>query len=82
MELQGLVVDLKLKVEKISKAGGNKAIERHKNKGKLLARERINYLLDMNSPFFEFSQLAGYKMYENDEVPAGGILTGIGRVAG
>lgn len=62
--------------------GGRKARERHTSKGKLLPRERINALLDKNSPFLEFSQLASYQMYGKEEVPAAGIITGIGRVEG
>lgn len=45
-------------------------------------RERINHLLDPGSPFLELSQLAAYRLYGDEEVPAGGIVTGIGRVAG
>lgn len=45
-------------------------------------RERINMLLDQGTPFLEFSQLAGYNLYPKEEVPAGGIITGIGKVSG
>lgn len=77
------VVDrLKNTVEKIVEGGGQKAKDRHVSKGKLLPRERVNTLLDKNSPFLEFSQLAGYQMYNREEVPAGGLITGIGRVEG
>ncbi|XP_011301732.1 methylcrotonoyl-CoA carboxylase beta chain, mitochondrial [Fopius arisanus] len=81
-ELQKLVHDLKSTVEKIVEGGESKAKDRHLSKGKLLPRDRINTLLDPESPFLEFSQLAGYDMYGNDTVPAGGIITGIGRVEG
>jgi len=77
-----LVDQLKSTVEKIVEGGGQKARDRHVSRGKLLPRERINNLLDKNSPFLEFSQLAGYKLYDKEEVPAGGIITGIGRVEG
>jgi len=77
-----LVEELKTKVEKIIQGGGVKAIERHTNRGKLVARERINLLLDPGSPFLELSQLAGYNLYGKEEVPAGGIVTGVGRVSG
>lgn len=80
--MKRLVDTLKKTVEKIVEGGGHKAKERHVKKGKLLPRERINTLLDPTSPFLEFSQLAGYKMYDQDEVPAGGIITGIGRIEG
>jgi len=62
--------------------GGPKAVERHTSKGKLLARERIDLLLDPGSPFLELSQLAGHALYGKEEVPAGGIVTGVGRVSG
>ncbi|XP_024877910.1 methylcrotonoyl-CoA carboxylase beta chain, mitochondrial [Temnothorax curvispinosus] len=81
-QMKNLVDQLKDTVEKIVEGGGQKARDRHVSKGKLLPRERINTLLDKNSPFLEFSQLAGYEMYGKDEVPAGGIITGIGRVEG
>ena len=58
------------------------AKERHIKRGKLLPRDRINGLLDPGSPFLEFSQLAGYQLYGQEDVPAGGIITGIGRVSG
>jgi len=51
------------------------------SRGKVLPRDRIDTLLDEGSPFLEFSQFAGWEMYD-DTVPAGGILTGIGRVSG
>ena len=50
--------------------------------GKLVARDRINELLDAGSPFLEMSQLAGHDLYGKEVVPAGGIITGIGRVNG
>ncbi|XP_011503468.1 PREDICTED: methylcrotonoyl-CoA carboxylase beta chain, mitochondrial [Ceratosolen solmsi marchali] len=80
IQLKALVDQLKSIVANIVEGGGRKAREKHINKGKLLPRDRINLLLDKGSPFLEFSQLAGYEMYDNEEVPAGGIITGIGRV--
>lgn len=82
MQMKNLIDQLKNTVEKIVQGGGQKAKDRHVSKGKLLPRERINTLLDKNSPFLEFSQLAGYDMYGKDEVPAGGLITGIGRIEG
>ena len=64
------------------KGGDDKARERHVSRGKLLPRERINQLLDPGSPFLELSPLAGHKLYGKTKVPAGGIITGIGRVRG
>jgi 3-methylcrotonyl-CoA carboxylase beta subunit len=63
------------------KGGGDALIEKHKKRGKLLARERINALLDEGSPFLEFSTLAANGMY-NDDAQAAGVITGIGRVHG
>ena len=50
--------------------------------GKLLVRERIQRLLDPGSPFLELSQLAGHQLYGAEEVPAAGIITGVGRISG
>ncbi len=79
--MQAQVDDLREKVAAIRQGGGEKAQQRHTSRGKLLPRDRLNALLDPGSPFLELSQLAAYQVYE-DEVPAAGIITGIGRVAG
>ena len=79
--MQAQVDYLRHKVDAIRLGGGTKAQERHTSRGKLLPRERLAALLDPGSPFLELSQLAAYKVYE-DEVPCAGIITGIGRVAG
>lgn len=50
--------------------------------GKLLVRERISLLIDPGTPFLELGQLAGYQLYGKEDVPAGGIITGIGKVSG
>jgi 3-methylcrotonyl-CoA carboxylase beta subunit len=76
-----LVEDLQRQVHKIKQGGGERSRERHLARGKLLPRERIRRLLDPGSPFLELSQLAAFGMY-GDEVPAAGIITGIGRVMG
>ncbi len=79
--MDALVADLRTKLEAIAQGGGEKARERHVARGKLLPRERIDHLLDPGSPFLELSPLAAHDVYE-DDVPAAGIITGIGRVAG
>lgn len=79
--MQTQVDDLRAVVDKIRQGGGAKAQERHISRGKLLPRERLNGVLDPGSPFLELSQLAAYKVYE-DDVPGAGIITGIGRIAG
>ncbi len=65
----------------VAQGGGAKAQERHTSRGKLLPRERINRLLDPGSPFLEISQLAAHAVYGED-VPAAGVIAGIGRVEG
>ncbi|EFA86547.1 methylcrotonyl-CoA carboxylase [Heterostelium album PN500] len=75
------IEQLNKNIDKIKLGGGPKLNERHVSRGKMLARQRIDSLIDPGSPFLEFSQLAGFNMYGED-VPAGGIITGIGRVEG
>ncbi len=79
--MQVQVDDLRHKLEAIKLGGGEKYQQRHTSRGKLLVRERINGLLDPGSPFLELSQLAAFEVY-SAEVPAAGIITGIGRVNG
>jgi 3-methylcrotonyl-CoA carboxylase beta subunit len=79
--MAGLVADLRSKVAQIAQGGGAAAREKHVARGKLLPRERVRNLLDVGSPFLELSQLAAWNMYDN-QVPAAGIITGIGRVSG
>ncbi len=78
---ESLAQDLKKNLEKIKKGGGDEAIKRHHERGKLLPRERIQRILDPGSPFLEFSALAAHGLY-NDEAPSAGIVTGIGAVHG
>lgn len=80
-QMQSLVDDLRDKMQNISQGGGKQRQEKHIKRGKLLPRERVRQLLDVGSPFLELSQFAAYDMYEN-QVPAAGIITGIGRVNG
>ncbi|MBQ0755769.1 MAG: methylcrotonoyl-CoA carboxylase [Amphritea sp.] len=76
-----VVTDLREKTSQIHQGGGAKYQERHLSRGKLLPRERVNTLLDEGSPLLELSQLAAYGVYD-DDIPAAGIITGIGRVSG
>ncbi|MBW2689145.1 MAG: methylcrotonoyl-CoA carboxylase [Deltaproteobacteria bacterium] len=73
--------DLEDKVGQIRLGGPEQARAKHEGRGKLLPRERIRQLLDVGSPFLEFSQFAAYGMYDG-AAPAAGIITGIGRVMG
>ena len=79
--MRAAVADLGAKVAAIKEGGGEEARRKHLARGKLLPRERVRALLDVGSPFLELSQLAAYGMY-GGEVPAAGIITGIGRVSG
>ena len=68
-------------LSEVTKGGSEKSIQKHKSRGKLLARERINLLIDANTPFLELSSLAAYNQYNND-FPSAGIVTGIGVIHG
>jgi 3-methylcrotonyl-CoA carboxylase beta subunit len=76
-----LKAELVERLSKIKMGGGAELVKRHHDRKKFLARERIEKILDENSPFIELSSLAGYNLYEED-VPAAGVITGIGRVHG
>lgn len=67
----------KNKIEKAKLGGGEEILKKHKSRGKLTARERIEALLDPRTSFLEFSTLAANEMYE-DQAPAAGVITGIG----
>ena len=79
--MQAQVDDLHGTLDRVRQGGGSKACERHTSRGKLLPRERVQGLLDPGSPFLELSALAAHNVYGED-VPAAGIITGIGRVSG
>lgn len=76
-----LVEELKGRLAKAALGGPEKSRERHIARGKLLPRERIDYLLDQGSPFLEIAQLAANGMY-NDDSPGAGVIAGIGLVHG
>ena len=79
--MAALVDDLRALLAKIEEGGGELARQKHLGRGKLLPRERIDRLIDPETPFLEFSALAGHGLYD-DPVPAGGIITGLGRING
>src|SRR4051794_37752544 len=79
--MRSLVADLRDKVHEIKQGGGARSRDRHLSRGKLLPRDRVRTLLDPGTPYLELSQLAAYGVYE-EQIPAAGILTGIGRVSG
>jgi 3-methylcrotonyl-CoA carboxylase beta subunit len=77
-----LLADVQAKIALARQGGGERAVKLHQSRGKMLPRERIDALLDPGAPFLELSQLAGHELYGNEVIPGGGIVTGIGRVAG
>ncbi|KNC81376.1 methylcrotonoyl-CoA carboxylase beta chain, mitochondrial [Sphaeroforma arctica JP610] len=79
--MKAVVDELYERIATVREGGGAKSRERHESRGKMLPRDRVNGLLDPNTSFLELGQLAGWNMYGED-VPAGGIITGIGRVSG
>ena len=79
--MRSLVAELREHTQKIARGGGEDARKKHLARGKLLARDRVNALLDPGTPWLELSPLAAFGMYDN-QVPAAGIITGIGRVCG
>jgi 3-methylcrotonyl-CoA carboxylase beta subunit len=85
---RALADELKQRIARVREGGGEKYRKRQEEQGKLFVRERIERLLDPNSPFLEFSTLAAWDMYEDrrstgedQAAPAAGIVTGIGRVS-
>lgn len=79
--LNSQVEELSQKLKEIAQGAGPQYQERHRQQGKLFVRDRIKQLLDPGSPFIEMGALAAWKVYA-DDVPAAGIVTGIGRVEG
>jgi acetyl-CoA carboxylase carboxyltransferase component len=76
-----LVEELRAKLETTKQGGGDAAVRRHKERGKMFVRDRIEALVDPDTPFLETSALAANGMY-NDEAPAAGMVTGIGVIQG
>jgi acetyl-CoA carboxylase carboxyltransferase component len=76
-----LIAELRERITRIKEGGGAKYVERHRQQGKLPARDRIAALIDPGTPFLELSPLAAWEMYDGD-APGAGIVTGIGRVSG
>ena len=75
--------DMHKRLEKIYLGGGKKSIEKQKEKNKLTARERIDYLIDKDKSFLELGAFAGFEMYnEQGGCPAGGTVAGIGYISG
>jgi 3-methylcrotonyl-CoA carboxylase beta subunit len=79
--MEALVEELRHQLARARAGGGDRSYQRHREQGKLPARERISRLLDPASPLLELSPLAAWDMYGND-APGAGLVTGIGRVSG
>ena len=78
-----LVSDLKTKFKKVAKGGGDKSAAKQKAKGKMLARERVEYLRDKGTPWVEVGAFVGDGMYEEyGGCPSGGVIAGIGYICG
>src|SRR5207247_1480163 len=79
--MEGLVAELRERSAEVARGGGEAATERHRSRGKLTARERIDRLVDPGGAFLELNALAAWDLYEG-QAPAAGIVTGIGTVEG
>jgi 3-methylcrotonyl-CoA carboxylase beta subunit len=82
-KLKLLVTDVKQRLEKIYKGGGDKRIAKQHAQGKLTARERVAALLDKGAPQIEIGAFAGFEMYkEQGGCPAGGVVVVLGYIKG
>jgi acetyl-CoA carboxylase carboxyltransferase component len=79
--MEALVAELRERTALVAQGGGERATERHRSRGKLPARERIDRLVDPGSAFLELNALAAWEVYDG-QAPAAGIVTGIGVVEG
>src|SRR5213082_4140957 len=79
--MEGLVAELRERTVQVARGGGERAVERHRSRGKLTARERIDRLVDPGGAFLELNALAAWELYDG-QAPSAGIVTGIGTVEG
>jgi acetyl-CoA carboxylase carboxyltransferase component len=79
--MESLVAELRERTALVAAGGGEKAVERHRSRGKLTARERIDLLVDPGTAFLELNALAAWDHYDG-QAPSAGIVTGIGVVEG
>jgi len=79
--MEGLVAELRERSAEVAQGGGDKATERHRSRGKLTARERVDRLVDPGGAFLELNALAAWDLYDG-QAPGAGIVTGIGVVEG
>ena len=78
---RALVADLEAQLTRVRAGGGERAQQRHSERGKLLPRERVAHLLDRDAPFLELSPLAAHGLYDG-AAPGAGMIAGVGRVCG
>jgi acetyl-CoA carboxylase carboxyltransferase component len=79
--MEELVSELRERTAEVARGGGEKALEKHRSRGKMTARERIDRLLDPDTAFLELSALAAWEMYDG-QAPGAGMVTGIGVIEG
>jgi acetyl-CoA carboxylase carboxyltransferase component len=79
--MEALVAELRDRSAQVARGGGEKALEKHRSRGKLTARERVDRLLDPDTAFLELSALAAWEVYDG-QAPGAGIVTGIGTIEG
>jgi acetyl-CoA carboxylase carboxyltransferase component len=79
--MEALVAELRERTEQVARGGGERAVERHRSRGKLTARERVDRLVDPGSAFLELNALAAWGLYDG-HAPAAGMVTGVGVVEG
>src|SRR5256886_17713623 len=80
-QMAALVAELLERTEQVARGGGDAAVERHRSRGKLTARERIDRLVDPGSAFLELSALAAWDVYDG-QAPSAGVVTGVGVIEG
>jgi len=79
--MEGLLATLRVRLKEVRQGGGAAAMERQVSRGKLPVRQRVERLLDPDTPFLEIGAFAAWGLYEG-EAPSAGIVTGIGTVHG
>jgi acetyl-CoA carboxylase carboxyltransferase component len=79
--MEALVAELRARTAAVARGGGDAAVERHRKRGKLLARERVDRLLDPGTAFLELGALAAWGLYDG-QAPSAGLVTGIGTIEG
>jgi 3-methylcrotonyl-CoA carboxylase beta subunit len=80
--MDALTATLEERIALVKQGGGPKYVEKHVARNKMVARDRIDALVDPGSPFLELSPLAGHDLYPGHYIPSGSVVTGIGRIQG